>query len=43
MQWKAPVLDSLFNKTIGMKAFNPIKKRFQPRCDPVNIEEFSHL
>ena len=35
---KTPVLESLFNKAAGLKAF--IKKRLQRRCFPVNIAKF---
>ena len=36
---KTHVLDCLFNKAAGMKAFNFIKKRLQHRCFPLNIEK----
>ena len=31
------MLESLFNKVAGWKAYNFIKKRLQHRCFPVNI------
>ena len=34
------MLESLFNKVVGLQACNFIKKRFQHRCFPVNIENF---
>ena len=34
---KTPVLESLFDKAAGLKAFNFIKKRVQHRRFPVNI------
>ena len=37
---KAPVLESLFNKVIGLKACNVIKRRLQHRCFPVNFQKF---
>ena len=36
---KTPVLESLVNKVAGLKAYNFIKKRFQHRCFPVNIQK----
>ena len=43
MHRKTPVLESLFNKLAGQKACNFIKKRFQHRCFPKNIAEFSRI
>ena len=37
---KIIVLESLFNKVSGLKAFNFIKKILQHRCFPVNITKF---
>ena len=37
IHWKTPVLESLFNKVAGLKAYNLIKKRLRHRCFPVNI------
>ena len=37
---KAPVLDSLFNKVVGVKACNFIKKRFQHRYFSMSIAGF---
>ena len=37
IQWKTPVLESLFNKVACLKAYNFIKKRLWHRCFPVNI------
>ena len=34
---KIPVLESVFNKVAGLKAYNFIKNRLQHRCFPVNI------
>ena len=34
------MLESLFNKTAGLKAYNFIKKRLWHRCFPVNIAKF---
>ena len=38
---RTPVLESLFNKVAGLKAYNYNKKRHQLRCFPVNIAKFS--
>ena len=35
--WKAPELESLFNKVAGLEACNFIKKRIQQRCFPVKF------
>ena len=35
-----PVLESLFNKVAGLKAYNFIKKRLQHRCFPVKFAKF---
>ena len=40
---RTPVLESLFNKVAGLKAWNFIKKRPQDRCFPVNIAKFLRL
>ena len=37
---KTPVLESLFNKVVGLKACNFITKSFQRWCFPVNIAKF---
>ena len=37
---KTPVLESLFNKVVGLKACNFIKGRLQHRCFPVNNAKF---
>ena len=37
---KTFVLESLFNKVAGLKAYNLIKKRLQHSCFPVNIAKF---
>ena len=37
---KIAVLESLFNKIAGLKAWNFVKKRFQHRCFAVNIAKF---
>ena len=37
---KKPVLEPLFNKVAGLKAYNFIKKKLQHRCFPVNITKF---
>ena len=37
---KLPVLEPLFNKYAGLKAFNFIKKRLQHRYFPVKIAKF---
>ena len=37
---KTLVLESVFNKVAGLKAYNFIKKRLQHRCFPVDIAEF---
>ena len=34
------MLESVFNKVVGLKACNFIKKRLQHRCFPVNVGEF---
>ena len=34
---KTPMLESLFNKVAGLKAWNFIKMRFQHRCFPVKF------
>ena len=34
---KSPVLEFLFNKVAGLKAYNFMKKRLRHRCFPVNI------
>ena len=31
------MLESIFNKSAGLKAYNSIKKRLQQSCFPVNI------
>ena len=33
------MLESLFNKVAGLKAYNFIKKRFQHKCFPVNFRK----
>ena len=35
-----PVLESLFNKAAGLKAFDFFKERLQHKCFPVNIAKF---
>ena len=40
---KLPVLEPLFNKYAGLKAFNFIKKRLQHRCFPVKIAKFLEI
>ena len=37
---ETPVLDSLFNKVVGLQACNFIKKKLQQWCFPVNIAKF---
>ena len=37
---KAPVLESLFNKYTGLKAYDFIKKRLRHRCFPVKFAKF---
>ena len=37
IQRKTPVLETLFDKVTGLRAYNFIKKRHQHRCFPVNI------
>ena len=37
---KTPVLVSLFNKVLGLKAGSVIEKRLQRRCFPVNIAKY---
>ena len=34
------MLEYLFNKVAGLKAYNFIKKRLQRKCFPVNIAKF---
>ena len=36
---KAPVLESLFNKVLDVKASSIVKKRLQRSCFPVNIKQ----
>ena len=38
--WKISVLESIFNKTAGLKACNFIKKRLQHRCFPLKFAKF---
>ena len=40
IQSKTPLLESLFNKMVGLWAYNFIKKGLQHRCCPVNIAKF---
>ena len=40
MHKKTPVLESLFDKVAGLKAYNFNKKRLLRRCFPVNIAKF---
>ena len=37
---KTPVLESLFNKAVGLQSCDFIKKRLRHRCFPVNIAKF---
>ena len=37
---KTPVLESLFNRLVGFKTCNFLKKRLRIRCFPVNIAKF---
>ena len=37
---KTPMVESLFNKVVGLQARNFIKRRLQHRCFPVNIAKF---
>ena len=37
---KTPVLESLFNKVAGLKAYIFIQKRHQHSCFPVNIAKY---
>ena len=37
---KTPVLESLFDRVVGLQACNFIKKRHQHRCFSVNIVKF---
>ena len=37
---KTSVLESLFNKVVGLTVCNFIKKKLQHRCFPVNIAKF---
>ena len=40
IQRKAPVLESLFNKVVGLRLVTLLKKRLQHRCFPVKIAKF---
>ena len=37
---KTPVLAFVFYKVAGLKAWNFVKKRLQPKCFSVNIAKF---
>ena len=37
---ETPVLESLFNKVVGLLTYNFVKKRLQHRCFPVKFEKF---